>query len=57
MVGNLQGNVVPALAGGDLPSKAVEFTPVDDIDGNGHTDFTVRYADGEQTIYIIAVPE
>jgi len=52
-----KGTLFPALTGGDLASEAVEFTAVDDIDGNGHTDFIAKYADGvEQTVYITAVP-
>jgi hypothetical protein len=51
------GTLYPALTGGNLPSKEVEFSAIDDVDGNGLSDFMVRYADGvEQVIYITTVP-
>jgi hypothetical protein len=52
-----RGTLFPELTGGDLASKNVVFTAVDDIDGNGNNDFTVKYVDGtEQTLYIVSVP-
>lgn len=52
-----RGTLYPELSGGDLASKEVVFTAINDVDGNGHNDFTVKYADNtEQTLYIVSVP-
>ncbi len=52
-----RGTLYPELSGGDLASKEIVFTAINDVDGNGHNDFTVKYADNtEQTLYIVSVP-
>jgi len=52
-----RGTLYPELSDGDLASKEVVFTAINDVDGNGHNDFTVKYADNtEQTLYIVSVP-